>query len=119
MAIKSPRTPEPDVPRITVCDLWYAAHQERGVDFTFEALEGNTHDDWLMKNMALVAYGVVHGLGRMSGKGIRAGQLIDSEGPYGISVAFNNQRQTIRVVLFLMEEDNGNSGQQSPANQNA
>ena len=114
---KSLRTPKLDVPRITVFDLWYTAHQERGVDFTFAALEGDTHDDWLMRNMALVAYGVVHGRGRMSGKGIRAGQLIDSEGPYGVSVAFDNQKQTLRVALFITEDEDGNHREQGTADQ--
>ena len=105
---KSPRIPELDAPRITIFDLWYAAHQERGVEFDYSAIEGDVHDDWLMKNMALVVNGVVHGSGRMSGKEGTAGQLIDSEGPYGISVAFNNQKQTLRVVLFLKDDDGNN-----------
>ena len=114
---KSLRTPKLDVPRITVFDLWYTAHQERGVDFTFAALEGDTHDDWLMRNMALVVYGVVYGRGLMKGSVRYAGQLVDSEGPYGIRVAFNNNRQTLRVALFLMEDEDGNHREQGTADQ--
>ena len=106
---ESQRTHKLDAPRLTICDLWYAAHQERGVDFTFDRLYGDPPDDWLMKNMALVAHGVVHGNGRMSGKGVHAGQLVDKEGPYGVSVAFNNNKQTLRVMLFLTEEGDGNN----------
>ena len=105
---KSQRIPKLEVPRITVFDLWYTAHQERGVEFTYAHLYGDPPDDWLMQNMALVVNGVVHGSGRMSGKEGTAGQLIDSEGPYGISVAFNNQKQTLRVVLFLKDDDGNN-----------
>ncbi|CAB4241155.1 hypothetical protein UFOVP228_7 [uncultured Caudovirales phage] len=116
MATKSPRTPNLDVPRITVCDLWYAVHKEHGVEFSYSALQGDTSDDWLMKNMALVAHGVVHGNGRMSAQGPRAGQMVDREGPYGISVAFNNNKQTLNVSLFL-EEDDGHHREQSTADQ--
>lgn len=116
MATKSPRTHNLDVPRITICDLWYAAYKERGVEFDYSALQGDTSDDWLMKNMALVAYGVVHGSGRMSAQGPRVGQMVDSEGPYGICVAFNNNKQTLNVALFLKDED-GNHREQSASDQ--
>ena len=111
MATVSPVTrsaPKQDAPTITILDLWYAAYKDRCVEFDYSAVNGDTHDDWLMRNMALVAYRVVHGVGVFKRVGPRAGQLVHSEGPYGISVAFNNQRQVLLVALFLKEDDGDN-----------
>ena len=57
-----------------------------------------------MKNMALVVSGVVHGTGRMQGHGRHAGNIVDGEGPYGISVAFHSSKQTLRVTIFLKDD---------------
>ena len=116
MATKSPKTL--NVPRITIFDLWYAAHQERSVDLTYEHLYGEPPDDWLMKNMTSVVHGIVHGTGHLIGGGARAGQMVGFEGPYGLSVAFDNNKQMLRIALFLKDEDEY-SRKQSASNQDA
>ena len=51
-----------DEPPIQILlDLWYTAHGERGVYFTYEALQDGVFDDWLMRYMALVALRILRG----------------------------------------------------------
>lgn len=104
-----------DVPTITVLDLWYTAHGERRVNFSYADIIGEQiHDDWLMQNMALVAKAVFQ-TGQMPGKGKFIGQLVQYHGPYGIAVAFKNNTQMLDVGVFLKDDDNGSTDDNTQA----
>ena len=106
-----------DVPTITFLDLWYAAKERSRITFGYSAVieDGLIPDsDWLMQNMALVARGVFQS-GEMPGKGKFIGQLVQRFDPYGVSVSFDNQTQTIKVGVFLWEEVYGSTDGNSQA----
>lgn len=93
-------------PLLTLLDLWYTAHGERGVYYTWESLEDMLFDDWLMQNMALVVQRILRS---KTAKGVGM-QLIESVSPYKISVYLDANKHTVRVVVF-MESGYGDCGE--------
>lgn len=97
-------------PLLTLLDLWYTAHGERGVYFTWESLEDMLFDDWLMQNMALVANRVIRSK-KAKGAGV---QVVEHVAPYGLSVYLDRRTHKVRVVVF-MENRDGNCREQGVA----
>jgi hypothetical protein len=70
-------------------------------------LEDNSHDDWLMRNMALVASGILRRDGQLIGRGEDRGQMRALRECFVVNAMFDNLTQDIKVRIRKVDA-NGN-----------